>query len=219
MTLTALEIARAKTEDTPQKRRDGHGLYIYITKKTKSYRTDYLCGGKRGTIVHGKHPDLSLAKARELNRETRRLLAAGINPATQKRLDKLALNASFGDSFEATAKHWYDAKESLRSKVWREAHGLYLRRDLNPYIGNVPLKQIDARTLLNVLEKARDKRGVRTAERVRQTAVQVFDHGMRKLKIHANPARILQGWIDLPQQLNRQPLREHEIPVLICTES
>jgi integrase len=215
MTLTALEIARAKTDGKSQKRPDGNGLYLYITKKTKSYRTDYLFGGKRGTIVHGKHPDLSLAKARELNRETRRLLGEGINPATQKRLDKLARNASFGDSFESTAKHWYDAKEPLRSKVWRDTHHLYLGRDLNPYIGNVPLKQIDAGTLLNVLEKARDKRGVRTAERVRQTAVQVFDHGMRKLKIHANPARILQGWADLPQQVNRQPLREHEIPEFV----
>lgn len=90
-----------------------------------------------------------------------------------------------GDTFEATAKHWYDSKSELRSKPWREGHSLYLRRDLNPNIGNVPLEQIDARALLNVLEAVRRERGIKTAEPVRQTAVQVFDHARRKLKVEA----------------------------------
>ncbi|PLZ01566.1 hypothetical protein CY652_15770 [Burkholderia sp. WAC0059] len=151
MALTALEIARATTDGKPLKLPDGNGLYLYVTKTTKSWRTDYRIAGRRGTIVHGQYPATMLAQARERNREAKLALASGIDPATQKRLEKLALNASFGDTFEATAKHWYDSKESLRSKPWREAHSLYLRRDLNPAIGNVPLAQIDARVLLNVL--------------------------------------------------------------------
>ncbi|WP_038780910.1 tyrosine-type recombinase/integrase [Burkholderia pseudomallei] len=211
MPLTTLEITRASSDGKPLKMPDGSGLYLYVTPTTKSWRTDYRIGGRRGTIVHGQYPAMTLSQARERNREAKQLLVSGIDPATQKRLEKLAINASFGDTFEAIAKHWYDSKCEQRSKPWREAHSLYIRRDLNPNIGNVPLDQIDARMLLSVLEAVRRERGVKTAERVRQTAVQVFDHAMRKLKVQANPARVLQGWADIPAQVSHAPLREHEI--------
>lgn len=211
MPLTTIEINQAKTDGKPYKLPDGNGLYLYVTPTSKSWRTDYRIGGRRGTVVHGQYPEVTASKARERNREAKQMLASGIDPATQKRLEKLAINASFGDTFEATAKHWYDSKVELRSKPWREAHGLYLRRDLNPNVGNVPLEQIDARALLNVLEAVRRERGVKTAERVRQTAVQVFDHAMRKLKVQANPARVLQGWTDVPPHVSHEPLREDEV--------
>jgi integrase len=211
MALTALEINRATTSGKPLKLPDGNGLYQYVTKTTKSWRTDYRIGGRRGTIVHGQYPAMTLSQARERNREAKQLLASGIDPATHKKLEKLALNASFGDTFEATAQHWFDGKNALRSKAWQEAHSLYLRRDLNPILGNVPLDQIDPRALLNVLESVSRERGVKTAERVRQTAVQVFDHAIRKLKVQANPARVLQGWVDVPPQISHEPLHENEI--------
>ena len=215
MPLTTLEINRATTDGSPLKLPDGNGLYLYVTPTAKSWRTDYRIAGRRGTVVHGQYPTMTLSQARERNRAAKQLLASGIDPATQKRLEKLAINASFGDTFEATAKHWYDSKSELRSKPWREGHSLYLRRDLNPNIGNVPLEQIDARALLNVFEAIRRDRGVKTAERVRQTAVQVFDHARRKLKVEANPARVLQGWADIPAQVSHAPLHEHEISEFI----
>jgi integrase len=215
MPLTTLEITRASSDGKPLKLPDGSSLYLYVTPTAKSWRTDYRIAGRRGTVVHGQYPAMTLSQARERNREAKQLLASGIDPATQKRLEKLAVNASFGDTFEATGKHWYDSKSELRSKPWREAHSLYLRRDLNPNIGNVPLEQIDARALLNVLEAVRRERGVKTAERVRQTVVQVFDHARRKLKVETNPARVLQGWADIPAQVSHAPLREYEISEFI----
>ncbi|MGF6766066.1 integrase [Paraburkholderia sp. GAS33] len=211
MPLTNIEISQAKTDGKPFKLFDANGLYLLVTSTSKSWRFDYRIGGRRGTVVYGLTTELTASKARERHREAKQLLASGIDPATHKKLEKLALQASFGDTFEATAKHWFDSKSALRSKAWQEAHSLYLRRDLNPILGNVPLDQIDARTLLNVLESVRRDRGVKTAERVRQTAAQVFDHAIRKLKVQANPARVLQGWVDVPAQVSHEPLREDEI--------
>jgi integrase len=211
MPLTNIEINQAKSDGKAYKLPDGNGLYLYVTPTSRSWRFDYRIGGRRGTVVYGLTTELTGPQARERHREAKKLLASGIDPATHKKLEKLALNASFGDTFEATAQHWYDGKSALRSKPWQEAHSLYLRRDLNPVIGNVPLQKIDARTLLNALEAVRRERGVKTAERVRQTAVQVFDHGMRKLKVQANPARVLQGWIDVPREVHHEPLGEDEV--------
>lgn len=211
MPLTIIEINQAKTDAATLKLADKDGLYLRVTKKTKGWRFDFRFDNRRYTISYGLYPTVSLSKARELHQEARQQLAEGINPAFRKRLEKLARGASFGNSFEATAKNWYEGKQEQRSNAWREAHSLYLRRDLNPYIGDMPLSQIDARALLNVLEKVRIDRGVKIAERVRQTAVQVFDHAMRKLKVQANPARVLQGWADIPPEVSHEPLRENEI--------
>ncbi|CAM2194022.1 protein of unknown function [Paraburkholderia kururiensis] len=41
MALTALEIGRAVTDGKPLKLPDGNGLYLYVTRKSKSWRTDY----------------------------------------------------------------------------------------------------------------------------------------------------------------------------------
>ncbi|WP_416340429.1 Arm DNA-binding domain-containing protein [Paraburkholderia sp.] len=84
MALTALEINRAATDGKPLKLPDGSGLYVYVTTKTKSYRTDYRIGGRRGTVVHGQYPAMTLSQARERNREAKQLLAGGIDPATHK---------------------------------------------------------------------------------------------------------------------------------------
>ncbi len=211
MPLTIIEINRAKTDGAALKLPDKDGLYLRVTKTTKGWRFDFRFDNRRYTISYGLYPSVSPAKARELHQEARRQLAEGINPAFRKRLEKLARGASFGNSFEATARNWYEGKQEQRSHAWREAHDLYLRRDLNPYIGDMPLSQVDARALLNVLEKIRIDRGVKIAERVRQTAVQVFDHAIRKLRIQANPARVLQGWADIPPQVSHEPLREDEI--------
>ncbi|CAJ4470797.1 cp4-like integrase [Burkholderia pseudomallei] len=215
MPLTIIEINQVKTDRATLKLSDKDGLYLRVTRKTKAWRFDFRFDNRRYTISYGLYPTVSLSRARELHLEAKRQLAEGINPAIRKRLDKLARSAAFGNSFEATATHWYDGKQEQRSHAWREAHSLYLRRDLNPYIGDIALSQIDARTLLNVLERVRADRGVKTAERVRQTAVQVFDHGMRKQRIQVNPARILQGWTDIPAHVSHEPLNEREIPEFV----
>lgn len=124
MPLTNIEIARASTDAKSKKMPDGNGLYVYLTQTTKSFRTDYVYASKRYTVVHGKHPKMTLSQARQAHGETKALLAQGINPATHKRLDKLARSTAFGDSFKATADHWYNGKRDFRSTAWREAHSL-----------------------------------------------------------------------------------------------
>lgn len=211
MILSTKKIQSIKPAAKPQKFPDGNGLYLYVTASAMSWRFDFRFGNRRYTITFGLYPTVGLADAREFLRDAKKQLADGINPTIDRRLRKLALEASFGDTFEAVAKDWFNGKQDQRSAVWRESHSLYLHRNLYPHLGKLPLSSIDAALMLSVLERAKAERGVGIAERVRQTAIQVFDHGMRKLKIQLNPARMLKGWVDLPTQVSHQPLREAEI--------
>ena len=196
------------------------GLYLYVTPAgLKSWRYEYRkADRKRATLTFGKYPTVTLAQARLKHLEARSVLASGRDPSQEKKVKKLILENTSKNTFEDVAKAWFDGKVARRSAVWGETHKLYLKRDLNPSLGTLPIAGIDAETLLAVLEKCQEKRGLKTADRVRQTAVQVFDYGKRKLKVTFNVARVLVDWTDggiLPKE-HRAWLKAAELPPFLA---
>lgn len=212
--LTEQSVKAIRVTEKAQKFSDEKGLYLYVTPTgLKSWRYDYRVEGKRVTVTFGRFPDVTLAVARKKHLEARAVLANGKDPAQQKKIQKLERRSVLNNTFDDVAKDWFNGKEGRRSAVWRETHSLYLRRDLSPVIGRLPLAEISGETLLAVLEKARERSGAKTADRVRQTAVQVFDYGKRKLKVSVNVARGLVGWTDgeMPAKQHRAWLRASEL--------
>lgn len=187
-------------------------MYLYVTPSgTKSWRIDYAFRGKRLTHTLGKYPYLTLAAARGMRAEIKQLLQTGLSPSAEKKKQKAAARAAAIDTFRAIATEWYDGKASARSSAWRDANQLYLERDLYPEIGNFPIRDVDARLLLDVLEQCAAKRGLKTADRVRQTALQVFEHAILKFRADNNPAAKLKRWAEIPAAINHPHLAEHEI--------
>lgn len=217
--LTDKSVKAIEPTDKPQKFADEKGLYLYVSQHgTKSWRYDYRVGGKRATVTFGKYPEVTLANARKKHLEARTKLANGGDPAQEKKVQKLERQNLQSNTFDDVAKIWFESKATRRSQVWRETHTLYLSRDLSPFIGNLPIAEITAETLLAVLEKCRDRSGILTADRVRQTAVQVFDYGKRKLKVTFNIARGLVGWTDgeMPRKQNHAWLKDKELPAFLA---
>ncbi|MBI4996777.1 MAG: tyrosine-type recombinase/integrase [Rhodocyclales bacterium] len=208
--------AQENGELKSRKLADQNGLYLYVSPQgTKSFRFDYRFAGKRFTVTFGLWPAVSLDEARKKHLAARTKLADGINPSHQKQIEKLERVDSNRNTFEHVGKTWYESKAKRRSKVWQDAHSLYLKRDLNPELGGLPIATISAQALLSVLEAVEARSGVKTAERVRHTAVQVFDFGMRKLKVHSNVARSLTGWADIPPAEHRAWLKADELPAFL----
>lgn len=217
--LTDKTIRALATDGAPQKFFDEKGLYLYVTSGgLTSWRYDYRVGGKRGTVTFGKYPEVSLANARKKHLDARTALANGGDPARDRKIEKLERQNRLHNTFDDVATAWFDGKAERRSAVWRETHSLYLKRDLSPSLGNLPLVEITGETLLAVLEKSRSRSGARTADRVRQTAVQVFDYGKRKLKVTVNVARGLAGWAegDMPPKQHRAWLKAAELPAFLA---
>lgn len=216
MALTDLKIQSIKPTSRPQKVADGDSMYLYVTPSgTKSWRIDYAFNGKRLTHTLGKYPYLTLAAARAKRAEVKQLLQNGLNPSDERKKQKAAVRAVATDTFQAVASEWYEAKAPVRSVAWRDANLLYLERDLCPAIGKVAIRAVDARLLLDILEKCAAKRGLKTADRVRQTALQVFEHAILKFRADTNPAAILKRWAEIPAVINRPHLAEHEVHELI----
>ena len=86
MALTELEIKKAKASDKPQKLADGGGMYLLIqTSGTKCWRMDYRFDGKRKTLALGVYPRVSMANARDMREQARKLLANGSDPGAIKK--------------------------------------------------------------------------------------------------------------------------------------
>jgi integrase len=212
MPLTDLRIQSIKPTDRPQKVVDGDGMYLYVSPHgTKSWRMDYAFDGRRFTHTMGKYPQLSLAGARLKRGDIKQMLQNGVNPSTAKKMDKAAARARAQDTFRVVAEDWFSSKATNRSSAWRDANRLYLDRDLYPVLGKSSVNDIDAKLLFSLLEKCAGQRGIKTADRVRQTAGQVFEHAILKFKTTVNPAALLRRWAEVPAAVNRPHLTEHEI--------
>src|SRR5437588_10984112 len=101
--LNDTRVRTAKACERPIKLSDSGGLYLLIQPHgSKLWRLAYRFGGKQKTLAIGVYPTITLRHAREKRDEAKGLLAANIDPSTQRRLDKL--NASTGNTFRAVAE-------------------------------------------------------------------------------------------------------------------
>jgi hypothetical protein len=105
--LTAVAIKAAKGRAKPYKLTDSDGLHLLVLPSGGRYwRINYRYLGKQKTLALGVWPDVELADARAKRDETRRLLAKGIDPAAQTKLDKVAASVAATNTFQAVADEW-----------------------------------------------------------------------------------------------------------------
>ena len=81
---------------------DGAGLYLWV-KPTggKLWRWSYRFDSKEKLRSFGKYPDVSLAPARDCYAEVRKLLATGIDPMPQLKMEKTAEKVAVENFFQS----------------------------------------------------------------------------------------------------------------------
>lgn len=89
--LTDEALERLRPRATNYKVADGDGMYVLVRPSgTLTFQLDYRLNGRRETVTLGKHGPggLSLARARALCADARRMIADGRSPAAEKQLEK-----------------------------------------------------------------------------------------------------------------------------------
>lgn len=120
---------------------------------------DYRFLGKRKTLALETYPETTLAKARSRCSEARTMLADGPAPCDEKRKVKRAKLARAAQNFEQVADLWLEKTASSRAATTQEkVHG-YLKRNIFPMIGGVPISSLKATDVLACLRKM-EPRGV-----------------------------------------------------------
>ena len=156
------------------KHSDGGGMYLLVNTGGKYWRMDYRFEGKRKTLALGVYSDVSLAKARQRRDRARELLADGIDPGVAKREEKQAKATASANTFEVVAAQWLQATAAKRAAVTQDKVANWLKKDINPHIGTMPMSTIGPRDVLAVARRMEARQVFDSAKRIVQICGQVF---------------------------------------------
>ena len=202
--LTALAVKKAKP-DSEKKRQlyDGEGLSLEISKTgRKGWRFKYSFGiegeKRERRISLGVYPAISLEEARERKRQARELVAKGIDPMEQRKLDKIQKAGDTENTFEAVAEEYFN----IRTDEWSESHQKrvlrILKRNLNPWIGKIPISQLTLPILLDALRKTESEGKNETVMQAKQFAGQVLRYAVTTERAERNFVPDLRGALKTP---------------------
>jgi integrase len=152
-------------------------MYLQVSPAgSKRWFLKYRVGGKEKQLALGRYPDVSLKSARLARDAAKLQKSEGTDPVQARKLGKLKATRNTGDTFKAIAMEWY----SKQAPQWSDSHAVRMlrqfERDLFPWIGERPIRQIHAMELLVVLQKIEERGALETADRALGLARQVWEY-------------------------------------------
>lgn len=195
--LTDVALRQAKPKAKPYKLADGGGLFLLVTPSGgKWWRFKYRFGGREKLLSFGTYPEVSLQSARKQRDEAREQVAEGIDPGEQRKAEKAKeaeARAIELDTFENVAREWF----ARASTGWVDSHAdkiiRRLERDVFPWIGKRPVREIEAPDVLAVLRRIEERGAIETAHRAQQNCGQVFRYAVATGRCKADPTTALRG--------------------------
>lgn len=207
MGLKDKSIKNLKPGEKTYKKYDEHGLYIEIKPSgSKLWRMRFNFEGKSKLLSLGQYPAVSLKEAREMRDEARVKISKGIDPATEKQQAKKEQNRKRTheeNTFELIASEWWAAHKNTWTTEYANTTWRRLEVNLLPWIGKLPIQDIEPPLLLEQLRRI-EKRGANyTARRMAQLAGAIFRYAIAAGKATRNPAADLQG------ALKKEPVKHY----------
>ena len=199
--MARLTVARIKTLTEPGRYGDGEGLYLSVSKTgTRSWvqRIVDPTSYKRRDIGLGSFPTVTLANARELAADNRKLVASGQAPVSAKdrRLASRSVTAlkPSKPTFRAEAEAFHAENAGIR---WTNAKNIRqwlhrCERHLFPPLEDRPVDEIEGVDVLNILVPLKlEKPEVFKA--VKTILNQVFQRAQARGLITVNPVDTIKG--------------------------
>ncbi len=179
---------------------DGGGLYLLITPSGgKLWRLKYRFGGIEKLLALGTYPEISLADARQRRDAARKQIAHGIDPGTVRKAQKQA-ETEGKETFEVITREWHTKFTSTWTPGYAEKLLSALERDVFPWIGSRPIKELKALELLAVLRRIESRGVLETAHRMRGLLGQIFRYAVATGRTERDPAADLRGALPQPKE-------------------
>lgn len=199
-TLFATTIANAKPKERPYKMFDGGGLHLFVKPNgSKLWRLTYSWLGKQRTLSLGQWPDLGLADARGKRDEARRLLASGVDPSHQQKIDAARARVEEDNTFKTVALEWIEKNEREGMAEITLSKIRWLLDKAYPKIGSRPVAKITAQEVLAVLRTIEAAGRYESARRMRSVLSRVFRYAIATTRAERDPASDLRGAITVPK--------------------
>ena len=149
--------------------------------------------GQGETPVSRHVPRTGLADAREKRDVARKLLAAGIDPAEQRKAVKVAGAERAANSFAVIAAEWLALQKARMATATHEKARWTFDELVNPWIGSRPISAIDAPEILKMLRRIEERGAHETAHRTKQRCGQVFRYAISTGRAKHDPTADLRG--------------------------
>ena len=141
--LSDVKIRAAKPQEKLYSISDGEGMFLEISPN-----------GKQKRLSLGTYPSTSLKVARDKRQQARELIASGVDPAQQRKTEKLATETARRNTFAGVAEEW--AQNKVQSEKWtpttEKKRRIWLDNGLVPYLGSRPISEITTAELWGVLQ-------------------------------------------------------------------
>ena len=211
MALTDTALKALKPTEKPTKHSDGGGLHILLSPQgSKLWRLSYRFDGKQQTMALGSYPAVTLADARRLRDNAKALLAKGINPSQQAKLERITRQASNAVTFKSVADEFLQkiekegkAEATRRKKEWLLSLAM-------TDIGSRPISEINATEILVPLRRIEAKGNYETARRTRAAIGQIFRYAIATARIDNDPTFGLKGALTAPTVTHRAAITERK---------
>lgn len=194
MPLTDVEVRSARARDKAYRLTDSLGMYLEVSPAGGKYwRFKYRFAGKEKRLALGVYPEVSAKEARMRRDDARRLLANGVDPGIERRVQKAASVERAANSFEAVAREWF----ARQAPGWAASHADKiigrLENDVFPWLGGRAIAEIKAPEVLAVLRRVEARGALDTAHRVHQNCGQVFRYAVATGRAERDVSADLRG--------------------------
>jgi integrase len=191
--LTELEVKNAKGKDAKYTLAAGGGLMLLVMPDgAKYWRLRYRFGGRPRMISVGRpYPFTKLKEAMAQAAEFRALVAAGVDPADQRKVEKLTERERVANTFGEAAEAWH----AFRSKAWdtktSQQARAYLDKDMLPKLRSRPLDSITPAELGALVKGIEDRGAFDVAKKTRQWLKAIYSYARASGWTANDPARDL----------------------------
>ncbi|HET8700844.1 MAG TPA: integrase arm-type DNA-binding domain-containing protein [Nitrococcus sp.] len=169
--MTDTKIRTLKPRSATYRVADGNGLCIEVRSTgSKSWRYRYRHAGKANMLGLGEYPAVSLAEARARRDEASRLLAAGVNPAMERKVERRDAKRAAANTFGKIADEWL-IKQPFADVTRAKAKWMF---ELASALRDRSIAELTPPEVLDVLRGIEARGTHETAHRVKQRIGQVF---------------------------------------------
>ncbi|QXZ20853.1 integrase domain-containing protein [Lelliottia amnigena] len=216
--LTNNEILKAKPREKDFTLHDGDGLFLLVKtsgKKLWRFRYQRPNSASRTNLSLGAYPALTLAAARQIRDQHLSLLAQDIDPQQQQEMVSEQRQIELDSVFSTVAANWFQLKSKsvtpdYAKDIWRS-----LDKDVFPAIGEIPVQEIKARTIIEALEPIKARGALETVRRLVQRINEIMIYAVNTGLLEANPASGVGMAFERPKKQNMPTLRPEELPELM----
>jgi len=215
--LTHIQISSAKPAAKPFTLLDGKGLHVVVQPNgSKLWRLNYRYLDRQKTLHLGPWPEVGISDARSRRDEARAQIAAGLDPAQEKKRARIAAKIAAKNTFKDVALEWLaKCEREGRASVTIEKIR-WLLDMAYPLIGSQPIKEITPHEALSVMRKVEANGRYESARRMRSVLSRVFRYGIATARCDRDVAADLRGALTTPKTTHHAAITDpHEVGILL----